>query len=690
MTRSPWSRRIALLIVVSIVALQIGHLWLGSMTGSLSDQSGISDVLYDVITLLFSGVFAVVGFMIVSRQPRNTIGWLLLAVPLVLSAAFFVGDYATMALVVRPGSLPLGRLAAWFDRWLIVVMLASPIPIFLLFPDGRIPSRRWRPVLWLTIAAPTIAIVSFALTPGRMTGAFADLTTVDVVNPLGIDGLKAPLYLLTVVGSILTLVAAILAGVAIVVRYRGATAEVRQQIRWLRFVGVAVLIELAANIMAGIATGDGGIGWAGDVLFFSVFFTLMVGIPVACGIAILKYRLYDLDVVIRKTVVFALLAVFITVVYALIVGLGSQLFNSSALSFVAAAVLAVAFQPVRDRTRRIADRVVYGQRSTPYEVLSEFSGRVGEAYATEDVLGRMAQVLAGGAGAESATVWLRSSGQMRPAASAPAEATPPSELPVDAVEVRHQGEVLGALSVRMPPSDPMNPAKQQLVEGLASQAGLVLRNVRLIQELRASRQRLVAAQDEERRKIERNIHDGAQQQLVALAVQLKLARTILDRDPAKAGTILDGLQTIASDALEDLRDLARGIYPPLLADKGLPSALEAQVRKAVVPTDVRTEGIGRYPQDVESAVYFSCLEALNNVAKYAEASTASISLARDDGYLVFTVADDGRGFDPDSTGYGTGLQGIADRLDAIGGTLEVRSAPGSGTTVRGSVAVPNV
>ena len=184
----------------------------------------------------------------------------------------------------------------------------------------------------------------------------------------------------------------------------------------------------------------------------------------------------------------------------------------------------------------------------------------------------------------------------------------------------HQGERLGALSVTMPPSDPMDPARHKLVEDLAAQAGLVLRNVRLIEELRASRQRLVAAQDEERRRLERNLHDGAQQQLVALSVQLKLARSMLDRDATKTGVILDGLQATAGDALEDLRDLARGIYPPLLADKGLPTALEAQARKAAVPTTVNADGVARYSQDVEATVYFCVLEALNNVAKYADAS----------------------------------------------------------------------
>ena len=250
-----------------------------------------------------------------------------------------------------------------------------------------------------------------------------------------------------------------------------------------------------------------------------------------------------------------------------------------------------------------------------------------------------------------------------------------------------RGERLGALSVSMPPTEPLSGAREDLMHDLASQAGLVLRNVLLIEELRSSRRRLVAAQDDERRKIERNLHDGAQQQLVALAVQLKLARTMVDRDPAKAAALLDTLQGSATDALEDLRDLARGIYPPLLADKGLATALEAQARKAVVPVTVEADGVGRFPADVESAVYFSCLEALQNVAKYADAATARITLSDGSGELRFEIRDDGRGFDPSATSYGTGLQGIADRLAALGGELVVTSAPGDGTAVAGRLPV---
>jgi signal transduction histidine kinase len=209
----------------------------------------------------------------------------------------------------------------------------------------------------------------------------------------------------------------------------------------------------------------------------------------------------------------------------------------------------------------------------------------------------------------------------------------------------------------------------------------------LIEDLRASRQRLVTAQDQERRRIERNIHDGAQQQLVALAVKLKLADALVGKDEERTHALLADLQTETNQALEDLRDLARGIYPPLLADKGLGAALESQARKSAVPVSVETDGIGRYPQEAEAAVYFSCLEALQNVAKYAEASRANVRLAQTDGELAFEVTDDGRGFDPTAASRGTGLQGIADRLAALGGAVDVVSSPGAGTTIAGRIPV---
>jgi signal transduction histidine kinase len=432
-----------------------------------------------------------------------------------------------------------------------------------------------------------------------------------------------------------------------------------------------------------------------------------VAIPVSCGIAILKHGLFEIDVVISKTVIYGVLAAFFTAVYvAVVVGVGTAIGSTRNpfLTVAAAAVIALAFNPVRDRAKRFSNRIVYGERASPYEVLSEFAERMAGTYSLEDVLPRMATILGEGTGASRARVWLRIGDELRPEASWGEEAETGEPLPVSdgdlppiagtsrVVAVRHHGDLLGALSVTKPQNEPLTVGEGKLVDDLAAQAGLVLRNVRLteelrgnLEELRASRQRIVAAQDQERRRLERNIHDGAQQQLVALTVRLRLAGLMAEKDPAKTKAMLDELQSEATGALENIRDLARGIYPPLLADQGLVAALSSQGRKAPVPVTIDADGVGRYSEEAEAAVYFCCLEALQNVAKYARADGVVVRLSEQHGSLTFEVVDDGVGFDPGANGYGTGLQGMADRLAALDGELTVTSSPGAGTRVTGSV-----
>jgi signal transduction histidine kinase len=342
---------------------------------------------------------------------------------------------------------------------------------------------------------------------------------------------------------------------------------------------------------------------------------------------------------------------------------------------------------------------VYGRRATPYQALSNFAGDMAGQLDLTEAVNKMVTVLAGASGADRAEAWIRVGPQLRPAAIWP-HGSPPSAavalgpdggLPAfegasRAVAVTHGGELLGALSLQKPRNEPLSSTEDELLQDLASQAGLVLRNAALIDELRASRRRLVEAQDAERRKIERNLHDGAQQQLIALMIQLGLLEESAD-DPAAVRELAPAVQDGLRAALEDLRDLARGIYPPLLADQGLVPALQAQARRASLPVEIDADGIGRYPQDTEAAVYFCALEALQNITKYAGASRAVVGLSCSGGSLRFTVTDDGAGFDTTTVRHGTGLQGMADRLAALGGALDIRSQPGRGTTLTGQLPV---
>jgi signal transduction histidine kinase len=636
-------------------------------------------------------LFGIVGTLLLSRLPGNRVGGLLLFGATVTAGSFAAGE--VMTYLVRGGNtdgpavVAMGLVSSL--GWLVGIF---PVILFLplLFPDGHLPSRRWLPFACLCAAVLVFLGVLLLFGQDTLSGSSDDAV---IANPFfmpGLAGLEIPdaVFAVSLIGLLLGSV------VSLVLRFRRSSGVERQQIKW---VALAVAFLASSFVLSTVASA---IGLNEDLIDSVVSGIAFITLPVAVAVAVLQYHLYDLDVVVKKALVAGALVLLVIAAYAAVVGLLGVITSgneSSGSVFIVALLLGLAFRPVTRFARRIADRVVYGRRATPYEVLTEFSERVGESYATEDVLGRMAQILGQATGAGSARVWLRLGAALRPVASWPTDAEP-AAVPVlnealptiegeTVVEVRDRGELLGALSVAMPPSDPMNPSKERLVRDLASQAGLVLRNVRLVEELRASQRRLVTAQDQERRRLERNIHDGAQQQLVALSVKTRLARDLTARDPAEAAEMLTQIDAEIQTALDDLRDLARGIYPPLLIDEGLGAALDAQARRSLVPTTVRADGLGRYAPEVEAAVYFSCLEALQNVAKYAEANSATVILAQSNGHLTFEVVDDGRGFDPAAERTGTGLQGIADRLGALHGEVTIRSQPGAGTRVRGRIEV---
>jgi signal transduction histidine kinase len=665
--------------------------------GDLKLSDGISSLYIPVAAV----AYATLGVLII-RRAANLIGWIMLAEGIGIALLRLTSAYAIAGVAAHPGSLPAAKLAGTLSECIFSLATFLIAFMFLLFPTGKLPSPRWRPVAAAGILLTGLTLAGLAVTPRLLQLPAPGGISLSYPNPLGVRNL-APFLRAVPVGTLNGLAVVFVAFMAVVlvslaVRYRAGGRLMRQQIKWLALAAVvfAVLLFIA---LLGVAVGEVWLQGAANGVTAVV---ALFGIPAAMTIAILRYRLYDIDVIISRAVVYGLLSAAFTGVYiGIVLGIGTFVGHQGGpvLTIAAAVTIALLFQPLRRRAQLFANRLVYGRRATPYQALSDFAGDMAGQLDLTEAVDKMVTVLAGATGADRAEAWIRVGTQLRPAAIWP-HGSPPSAavalgpgggLPAfagasRAVAVQHGGELLGALSLRKPRNESLTGTEDELLQDLASQAGLVLRNAALIDELRASRRRLVEAQDAERRKIERNLHDGAQQQLIALMIQVGLLEESAG-DPAAvrqlAPTVKDGLRA----ALEDLRDLARGIYPPLLADQGLVPALQAQARKASLPVEIDADGIGRYRQDTEAAVYFCALEALQNIAKYAGASRATVGLSCTGGSLRFTVTDDGAGFDTASTRHGTGLQGMADRLAALGGALDVRSQPGRGTTLTGQLPV---
>ncbi len=681
------ARRLAgglLLMTVAALAVSAGF---GVAADNLMDAFAFTPLLL---------AFAVVGAIVASHRPANPIGWLFLAEGLGFAVGVATDTYATYATRAGAAAPPSVAWAVWLGAILGELGFLFALAI-LLFPDGRLPSPRWRVVAWLIVAGEAL-VVLMAATSSAALRAQAAAVLVSPVRLIPDSLADRVVNVLQTAFVPLTLAAA----AGLTVRYRRATPDVRHQIKWVAY---ASLLTAIALLISGLVFGNP----------LGALLTVGPLIPVAAGIAIFKYRLYDIDVVISKTIVYGSLAAFITLVYVLIVvgigSLGSGFVRAGSrpdlgLSIVATAVVAVAFQPVRERAQRLANRLVFGKRATPYEALSEFAGRMGGTYATEDALPRMAQVLAEGTGAARAVVWMKDGAELAVGACWPADGAPPGRIGfaggaaptitgTDRVAlVYHQGEALGALSVAKRPGENLTPVEDKLMSDLAAQAGLLLHNIGLTQQLRArlaelqaSRLRIVAAADDQRRRIERDIHDGAQQQLLAIGATLALAETVAGQDEERERALVAQLKAETSGTLETLRELARGIYPPLLADQGLAAAVSAHASRAPGQIEVNAVGVGRYPADLETAIYFCCVEALQNAARHAPGSAVRVSLAEDEGQVVFSVTDDGPGFDPATAPTGSGLRNMSDRLAALGGSCQVGSSPGRGTTVAGRIGL---
>jgi signal transduction histidine kinase len=646
--------------------------------------------------------YATLGALIV-RRAGNLIGWLMLGESATMALAGLASTYAVLGVATFPGALPATKQAGAFAEVSFTGVTFILAFMVLLFPAGKLPSRRWRPLAAAGFVLAGLTAVGLVLRPRLVRLPAPGGTSLSFPNPFSMAHLSPLLRAVpigTLDGLFVTFAAFLAAAfVSLAARYRASDRLLRQQVKWLALVAAMfVACQLIAVLV--VLLGEPWLDGVADTLVATI---ALFGIPAAMAIAILRDRLYDIDIIISRTVAYVLLSAVFTIVYAgIVLGLGTFAGHRGGplLTIATAICIAVLFQPLRHRFQRFANRLVYGERATPYQVLADFAENMAGQLDFAEAVERMVSVLGAAAGADRSDAWIRVGSQLRPVAVWPRQsvqppavllepngAFPPLEYASHAVPVLHSGELLGAQSLHKPRNEALTSAEDKLLRHLAAQAGLVLRNAQLtadlraiIEELRASRRRLVEAQDAERRKIERNLHDGAQQQLIAMEIQLRLLEDSAD-DPDTVRQITPMLKDGLRAALDDLRNLARGIYPPVLAEQGLVAALHAQVSRTPLPVSIEADGIGRYPLDTESTVYFCTLEGLQNITKYANATQAMIRLACLNSTLQVTITDDGAGFDTTKAPRGSGLQGITDQLVALGGALDIRSQPGHGTTL---------
>jgi signal transduction histidine kinase len=517
------------------------------------------------------------------------------------------------------------------------------------------------------------------------------------------------------------------------VQYRSAMAVDRARLQWVAW-GLVVF-----GAIAGAAwLLDTLLGWPGHVADIAVCASLML--PLALLLGSLESIVGQVDRMLVGSIEAGGIVLMIGVVYLLVVlGFGNAPDHAQrrvlGLSMIAAGIASLAYLPVRSRLADFANRRVYGQRRAPDEALQTFGARMSRAIALDELMLQLAESLHRSMRLVAAEVWTGTDGLLERAAAVPDRGPTRIRLTADELPVvtrshvsgnawmqvwlprllaehenrivrvapmAHSGELLGLLVCARAEGDtPFTEEEERVLTELARQVALGLHNSRLdtalqasLDDLRiandqlsASRARIVAAADQSRRKIERDLHDGAQQHLVALAVKLGLARQMLEADPAAVASLLEELRGDAQATLTELRELAHGIYPPLLMDRGLPEALRAAANRAVLPTEVLAD-VGRYDSEVEAAVYFCCLEAMQNAGKYAgEGSRITVTVSASEAELIFEVADDGAGFDATHAARtGHGFVNMADRLGAIGGSLDVDSSPGRGTRIRGRIA----
>jgi two-component system NarL family sensor kinase len=627
---------------------------------------------------LVGAAAAVPGALIAARRPRHPIGWLLLLAGVWLAVPAFGYEYARYTFGVHPGALPGGDWWLWASRR-EGAMSDYALPfLLLLFPTGYLLSRRWRPVAWLAFAAVTAVNVVQTFLAGDIVppASHGNPLFYGIRNPVGLfgDAQRNWHWINPLLGglSVLAIGLGLAGGIA---RFRRSRGEERQQIKWVAYaLAVAVIV---------VINGSFTHWYTGQAVLHAV---AGIGFAAAVTVAVCKYRLYDIDIIINRTLVYLLLSGIIAGGYiAIVTGIGAVVpHHGLAVELLAAGLAAVVFSPVRARLQALVNRVMYGERDDPYAALSRLAERLDATLSPDEVLPTIVDSVTSALRSPYAAIEVATGGG--PPCTAAARGT----LPVGAVPLRvpltSAGAQVGDLVVaprRL--AETFNDADRWLLAGLAHHAGAAVHAAELTTQLQRSRERLVTAREEERRRMRRDLHDGLGPVLAGIAMQLDAARRLMRRDQDAAGQLLQHLREQTQGAIADIRRLVYELRPPALDDLGLTGALAQHAASCSTAGGLQVSidtglGLPALSAAVEVAAYRIATEAVTNVTRHAGARTATVKLTASKGMLQVEVTDDGRGVSPPHRA-GVGLTSMRERAEELGGSCTLQPRPGGGSIV---------
>ena len=642
---------------------------------------------------------ALLGAVLIALRPRNPVGWCFF----VTSGAFTVGlvaaQYAIAGLVTDPGSLPGAEFALWLQTWVYqpaLIPFSVLMPLY--FPDGRLPSSRWRPVVLAALLLMVITGVLSALRPGD-----THLLDVPMDNPYGLTALSDLGPVGNFLPGVLWLSLMLASTTSLFVRFRRGNKVEREQIAWLAY---AVALTAVAFVVDAIVAA-----FAPEIYpqVFVVVQVFPVVVPIAATVAILRYRLFDIDRLINRTLLYVVLTICVIGIYiAVVTGLGAvfdAVQGAPALSLLATGIVAVLFAPLRDRLQRLIDRWVYGDRADPFRALTMLGRRLESSLPPESVLPTVASTVADALHVPYTAVEVISRnefGDIGFRTAAEHGAPRPEDAQPITVPLSYAGAQVGRLvlaghhrTIDLSPSD------RRVLRDLGSQIGIALhasqselQAVRLAEDLQRSRERLVTAREEERRRIGRDLHDGLGPQLAGLTMTLEAARELVRTDPTHAEQLLAGLLEQADLAVDQVRRISHELRPPALDALGLIGALRSHAigrHRVPVSVDAPAELSG-LPAAVEAAAYLIALEALRNVDVHSGATACRLTLCVDEPprprTLRIRIDDDGLGI-PGDAQLGVGLVSMRERAAELGGSCHLTPGRVGGTTVEAVLPLPN-